>query len=97
MVKRDIAATIAVETGLTLDKTAAIVQRILNTIARTLATEGRVELRRFGVLEVRRRAAVAARNPRTGATVNRPERNAVRFKPGRELERLIQQDEGGYG
>ena len=47
--------------------------------------EGRIELRNFGVFEVKKRKARQARNPRTGETVMVPERCVVRFKSGMEM------------
>jgi len=48
-----------------------------------------MELRNFGVFEVKRRAARKARNPRTGAKVFVPEKFVVTFKPGKEMEKRI--------
>jgi nucleoid DNA-binding protein len=49
-------------------------------------TERRIELRGFGVFEVKKRAARNARNPRTGDKVFVPERLVVKFKPSIEME-----------
>src|SRR5207237_7408358 len=72
-------------------KTKDIVQRTLNAIIQTLVTEGRIELRNFGVFEVKRRAPRKARNPRTGDKVSVPAKNVVTFKPGKEMEELVRQ------
>jgi len=63
---------------------------LLDAIVNTLAEEGRVELRNFGVFEVRRRKARKAHNPRTGEQVIVPEKCVVAFKPGQELEERVQ-------
>jgi nucleoid DNA-binding protein len=55
--------------------------------------EGRIELRNFGVFEVRKRAARKARNPRTGDTVQVKEKHVVVFKAGKVLEQVIQEKE----
>jgi len=65
------------------------VQRTLDTIIQTLVSEGRIELRNFGVFEVKRRAPRKARNPRTGDKVYVPSKNVVTFKPGKEMEELV--------
>ena len=52
---------------------------------------GRMELRNFGVFEVKRRAARKARNPRTGDNVDVPEKFVVTFKPGKAMEDKIRQ------
>ena len=58
----------------------------------TLAKNGRVELRNFGVFEVRRRKARRARNPRTGENVIVPEKCVVTFKPGQALEERVESE-----
>ena len=89
MTKKEIVKKISEEIGLTQLKTKDIVQRTLDAIIQTLVTEGRIELRNFGVFEVRRRKARKARNPRTNATVMVPEKNVVTFKPGKEMDELV--------
>ena len=61
----------------------------LDAIIQAVASEGRIELRDFGVFEVRRRAPRKARNPRTGEKLIAPARNVVTFKPGREMEQRV--------
>ncbi len=70
-------------------KTKEIVQRTLDAIVDTLAREGRIELRNFGVFEVKQRKARKARNPRTGDRVEVESKNVVTFKPGKELEERV--------
>jgi len=89
--KKEIVKQISEEIGLTQLKTKDIVQRTLNAIIQTLVTEGRIELRNFGVFEVKRRAPRKARNPRTGDKVSVPAKNVVTFKPGKEMEELVRQ------
>jgi nucleoid DNA-binding protein len=47
-----------------------------------------IELRGFGIFNVRPRKTGIGRNPRTGAEVAIPPGKAVRFKPGKELQTL---------
>ena len=61
MTKKEIVKKISEDIGLTQLKTKDIVQRTLDAIIQTLVSEGRIELRNFGVFEVKRRA------PRKGA------------------------------
>lgn len=89
MTKKEIVKKISEEIGLTQLKTKEIVQRTLDGIIQTLVSEGRIELRNFGVFEVKRRAPRKARNPRTGAKVSVPAKNVVTFKPGKEMEELV--------
>jgi nucleoid DNA-binding protein len=87
--KKEIVRRISEEIGLTQLKTKDIVQRTLDAIIATLVQEGRIELRNFGVFEVKQRAARKARNPRTGEKVYVPPKNVVTFKPGKEMEELV--------
>lgn len=89
MTKKEIVKKISEEIGLTQLKTKDIVQRTLDEIIQTLVQEGRIELRNFGVFEVKRRAPRKARNPRTGDKVYVPAKNVVTFKPGKEMEELV--------
>lgn len=54
-----------------------------------LADGGRVELRGFGAFSTRERGARKGRNPRTGETVDVPEKKVPYFKPGKEMRRLV--------
>jgi integration host factor subunit beta len=87
--KKEIVKKISEDIGLTQLKTKDIVQRTLDAIIQTLVAEGRIELRNFGVFEVKQRAPRKARNPRTGAKVYVPSKNVVTFKPGKEMEELV--------
>ena len=90
MTKKEIARSIAEKLNLTQSQTKDIVQNVLDCLAETLVTEGRVELRNFGVFEVRKRKARRARNPRTGEVVRVKEKNVVVFKSGKTLEDALQ-------
>ena len=89
MTKKDIAKKIALDAGLTQLQVLEVVQRTFDEIIRSLVSEGRIELRNFGVFEVKRRASRKARNPRTGETLIAPARNVVTFKPGKEMEERV--------
>jgi nucleoid DNA-binding protein len=102
--KKEIVKTISEEMGLTQLKTKEIVQKTFDAIIETLVedtevklqseengTLGRIELRNFGVFEVKKRAARKARNPRTGDRVDVPEKFVVTFKPGKEMEEKVRQ------
>src|SRR5919199_1468232 len=81
MTKKEIVKQISEELGLTQLKTKEIVQKTFDAIVETLLTEKRIELRNFGVFEVKQRKARKARNPRTGERVDVPPKNVVTFKP----------------
>jgi integration host factor subunit beta len=87
--KKEIVKDISDETGLTQLKTKEVVQKTFDSIVATLLEHGRIELRNFGVFEVKRRKARKARNPRTGDRVDVPPKFVVTFKPGKEMEEKI--------
>lgn len=89
MTKKEIVKTISEEIGMTQLKTKEIVQKTFDAIVDTLVEEGRIELRNFGVFEVKMRAARKARNPRTGQRVDVPQKFVVTFKPGKEMEEKV--------
>ena len=67
-----------------------IVQKTLDYIAEALANGDNVELRNFGVFEVRVRKARIGRNPHAPETdVPIPRRSIVRFKAGKELRNKV--------
>jgi len=91
--KKEIVKDISEAIGLTQLKTKEIVQKTFDAIVKTLVEDGRIELRNFGVFEVKKRAARKARNPRTGDKVFVPEKFVVTFKPGKEMEEKVRQME----
>ena len=89
MTKKQIVQMISDTTGLTQLQTKDIVDLTFEAIVNTLLDEGRIELRNFGVFEVKTRKARKARNPRTGEKVDVPPKNVVTFKPGKEMEEKV--------
>lgn len=90
MTKNDMVIEIAKKTNVEQQKVKQIVQLTLDSIVEILATEKRIELRNFGVFEVRTRKARKARNPRTGAEVMVPSKQVVTFKAGKIMEEKIE-------
>lgn len=89
MTKKEIVRKMAEKFGLTQIQTKEIVQSILDAMIDSIIQTGRIELRNFGVFEVRNRAPRRARNPRTGETVYVPAKKVVIFKPGHLLEERL--------
>src|SRR5881398_1262415 len=86
MTKRDLVVRISEETGLVQQQVLDVVQKTLDYIAEALAKGDTVELRNFGVFEVKVRKARIGRNPNAPATdVPIPARSVVKFKPGKEM------------
>jgi nucleoid DNA-binding protein len=79
MTKREMARAIAEEMGIHHAQALEIVQRVFDRITETLVQEGRLELRNFGVFEVKKRKPRRARNPRTGEKLMVPAKVVVAF------------------
>ena len=90
MTKRDLVVRIADETGLVQQQVLGVVQKTLDHIAKAVARGEKVELRNFGIFEVRVRKARIGRNPNKPLkVVPIPSRAIVKFKPGRELREAV--------
>jgi nucleoid DNA-binding protein len=86
LTKRDLVIRISDETSLVQQQVFDVVQKTLDYIAEALAKGDKVELRNFGVFEVKLRKARVGRNPNSPETnVNIPQRAMVRFKAGKEM------------
>jgi nucleoid DNA-binding protein len=90
MTKRDLVIRISNETGLIQQDVMAVVQKTLDYIAEALYNGQTVELRNFGVFEVKIRKPRVGRNPNNpGTDVRIPARAVVKFKPGKEMRERV--------
>ena len=86
MTKRDLVIRISEETGQVQQKVLQVVQRTFDLISEAVAAGQTVELRNFGVFEVKVRKARIGRNPNhPEKDVQIPQRAVVKFKPGKEM------------
>ena len=86
LTKRDLVVRISEETGLIQTQVFDVVQKTLDYIAESLSKGDKVELRNFGVFEVKIRKARVGRNPNRPETdVPIPARAMVKFKAGKEM------------
>ena len=92
MTRREIVQTIAQEFGLTQLQAKQIVEKTFDSIVNILVADGRVELRNFGVFEVRWRKPRKGRNPRTGEKIMVPAKCTVIFKPGMVMEARVEKE-----
>lgn len=83
--KKEIAKELAVSASTSISNANKMIGKTLDLVVQILAKNGRVELRNFGVLELVKRKAKVARNPKTGEAVFIPSRYAVKFKPSKEM------------
>ncbi|MGZ4961463.1 MAG: HU family DNA-binding protein [Limisphaerales bacterium] len=90
MTKRDLVVRISEETGLVQQQVLDVVQKTLDYISEAVAQGKTVELRNFGVFEVKVRKARIGRNPNRPETdVPIPQRAVVKFKPGKEMREAV--------
>ena len=90
MTKRDLVLRISNETNLSQQEVLDVVQKSLIYITEALAKEDTVELRNFGVFEVKVRKARIGRNPNAPAhDVPIPPRAVVKFKAGKEMREAV--------
>jgi len=86
MIRSELLQAIARENPeLRAEEVECAVDTFFDEIAATLAEGGRVELRGFGAFSTRHRDGRTGRNPRTGASVEVPEKRVPYFKPGKEV------------
>ena len=91
MTKRDLVVKIAAETNLIQADVAEVVQKTLDYIAEELVAGRDIELRNFGVFEIKVRKSRKGRNPNKPENeVEIPERTVVKFRAGKELKEAIE-------
>jgi len=91
--KRELVQRIAEKTGVQQVSAKEVIQSFLDEIINELAQGNRLEFRDFGVFEPKSKAQRVARNPRTGARVQVPEKTTVKFKVGRLMKKKIQTED----
>ena len=90
MTKRDLVIHVSEATGQPQQQVQDLLQKTLDVISTTLAKGEKVELRNFGIFEIRVRKARTGRNPNHPDTdVPIPERAVVRFKAGKEMREAV--------
>lgn len=90
--KKKLISSISQEHGVSPSEVRNIIQSFLDRMTDCLATGERLEFRDFGVFEVVRRKKKIGRNPKNASVpIVIPERNAVKFTPGKKMRRLIEE------
>ena len=88
--KKDLARSVADAIGCKNNLTLQMVDSLFEAMRETLIEGNRIEIRGFGVLEVKdTKPKPAARNPRTGEVVYVPARRKTHFKPGKQLKEAL--------
>lgn len=90
MPKKEVIQQIAAKLQLDQTLVRRVVQCCLDSIIDIVVSDGRLELRNFGVFEVKQRAARKARNPRTNEEVFVPAKQVVTYQPGKNVVKRVQ-------
>ena len=88
MIKADLVNRVSEAGDIPRVKAAEAVDTVIQAMKQALAEGKRIELRGFGVFQVRDRKKGVGRNPKTGEEVKIAPGKTVRFKPGKELKNL---------
>jgi DNA-binding protein HU-beta len=89
MIKVDIINEVSRAADITKVKAEVAVEALLDAMKVSLMKGERIELRGFGVFQVKPRKRGIGRNPRTGMEVRIPPGRTIRFKPGKDLQNLV--------
>mgnify|MGYP003961059307 CR=1 FL=1 len=88
--KKDLARSVADAIGCKNNLTLQMVDSLFEAMRETLIEGNRIEIRGFGVLEVKdTKPKPAARNPRTGETLQIAASKQPKFKAGKALKDAV--------
>ena len=88
MIKSDIINNVSKAASISRVKAVCAVEAVLNAMKKSMQRGERIELRGFGVFQVKPRKKGIGRNPRTGTEVRIPPGKTIRFKPGKNLRNI---------
>ena len=88
MIKVDIINEVATLADITKVKAEVAVEAVFEAMREAMKRGERIELRGFGVFQVKPRKRGIGRNPRTGKEVRIPPGRTIRFKPGKDLQNI---------
>jgi DNA-binding protein HU-beta len=88
MIKADIINQVSEKANITRVKAVIAVEAVLDAMKESMRRGERIELRGFGVFQVKPRKKGIGRNPRTGREVRIPPGRTIRFKPGKNFKNL---------
>ena len=89
MTKKEMVKEIAADLDIDQILTKQIVQRCLDGILQVIKSQGRIELRNFGVFEMKQRAPRKARNPKTNQEVHVPAKRILTFRAGKNVAKRM--------
>lgn len=88
MIKADLVEKVMEAADLKKPDAIEAVNALFDGIKDALIGGNRIELRGFGVFQVKDRKRGIGRNPKTGREVEIPPGKTIRFKPGKDLRDL---------
>lgn len=88
MIKCDIVNEVSTAASITKVKAEVAVDAVFDAMRTSMHRGDRIELRGFGVFQVKPRKRGIGRNPRTGQEVRIPPGRTIRFRPGKELQNI---------
>lgn len=89
MLKKDIVDGVSEQLSMQKQDVGVAVDIILETMARTLKEERRIELRGFGSFSLRERKPRHTKNPRTGKVMDIPERKTLHFTMSKSVKEAL--------
>lgn len=89
MNKEELVRAVSRQVDLNQDKVVKTINVILQEITQALSKGDKVAFIGFGTFSVAKRAAKNGRNPKTGVSIQIPERNAAKFTAGKQLREAI--------
>jgi len=88
MIKIDLVRELAQRLKIKDKEALVIIDNLIDTIKENIVKYGRLEIRDFGVFEIKTRKERIGRNPKNKKEYPIPAHKAVTFKPGKEIKEL---------
>ena len=89
MNKGQLISKIAEDASLTKAQATSALEAVIDGVTGTLKSGDKLTLVGFGTFSISARAARKGRNPQTGAEINIPAKNVVKFKAGKDLTEKV--------
>ena len=87
MTKKELVNAIAADAGLTIKDAGKALNAFIASFAKAMKKGQRIQLPGMGTFKVAKRSSRTVRNPRTGAKLNVPAKNVVKFKAAPALNK----------
>jgi nucleoid DNA-binding protein len=94
MIKADIVREVAKQLSMKEKDALVVVDGILDSLKDVISEHRRLEIRDFGVFQIKTRKARVGRNPRDKVEYPIPERRVLTFHVGKELKHTLETESG---